>query len=386
MTLGRYGVGAKAASIWMSDHLQIETVRGGVRSAMSVDWKAIEKAGRWLFERPSEMQSLDKTTGTTFIITPLHANRGMPRQSTWERLALTFMPGLANGLQIKITANTAGGSRYLEPASIPMMSECVEDSFDVDGRRVRIRIGIKQDGVKAPFDGFALCYGHRCLKTTDIGTGELNSSRMTGIIELGEGWTLNTFKDGVPDIQPLAEPIFSRIRHLLEKADQMARVVACEALLTKVEAMFNQHKDTQQKEKRPGEKGQAKGTVKGTGTRGRRRNASHVDPKAKGSVDGGQAIEIPGMKLFYKDGDGKLIGYCSRDNALLKVWLDRSHPTVKMAAESENAVAISCLVTVLLASHDETAAAGQQVMFVKGPFIERYSTAVASYVEEGALK
>jgi hypothetical protein len=378
MAVGMYGVGAKGAAMRLSDRMQIDTIYHGKASSLSVDWAQLEKSGSWRIAAPSVRDATGEPSGTVIVLDPILSDRSTPREATWKQLGLTFMPALNSGLQI--VAVVRAQRIAIQPAAIPLMSECVEDRFDVNGRQVTIRIGIRQEGAAATFEKFALCYGHRCLCLTDIGTGTYNASRMTGRIDLGEGWRPNTYKDGLNGLDVLADPIFERIKPLLEKADKMARVVHCDQILSQVETMINsnlQHQNAT--ERRPGDKGQAVGTVKPAATGGRRRNAAAFDASIAGSVD---AIGSSGGKsrsavvLHFKEGDGRLIGDCSVHGRTAKVTLDTNHETVGVAVNQNNHLALACMVGALLSEYDDRAESNQRRLFANGDFLTSFSNAI----------
>ncbi len=378
MAVGMYGVGAKGAAIRLSDRMQIETVHHGKASSLSVDWAQLEKSGSWRIAAPSVRDASGEPSGTVIVLDPILPDRTTPREATWKQLGLTFMPALNSGLQI--VAVVRGQRIAIQPAAIPLMSECVEDRFDVNGKQVTIRIGIRQEGAAATFEKFALCYGHRCLCLTDIGTGTYNASRMTGRIDLGEGWRPNTYKDGLNGLDVLADPIFERIKPLLEKADKMARVVHCDQIRSQVETLINENLQQQQViERRPGEKGQTSGSVKPAATGGRRRNAKAFDTSIPGSVD---AIGSTGGKsrsaivLHFKEGDGVTIGDCSTHGRTAKIHLDTNHETVKAAVDENNHLALTCMVVALLAEYDDRAEANQRRLFSSGDFLTSFSKAL----------
>jgi len=389
MAVGMYGVGAKGAAIRLSDRMQIETVHHGKASSLSVDWAQLEKSGSWRIAAPSVRDAAGEPSGTVITCDPILPDRSTPRDATWRDLGLTFMPALTSGLQVVFQVN--GKRRLIIPAEIPLMSECVEDEFEIDGKQVRIRIGIRQDNAEVTFEKFALCYGHRCLCLTDIGTGTFNASRMTGRIDLGEGWRPNTYKDGLNGLDVLADPIFERIKPLLEKADTMARVVHCDKIRSEVESVVNENlKLGHVREKRPGEKGQKEGTSKPAATGGRRKNATAYDPLSTGSVEiTGDPAGKPNkaVVLHFKNGDGRLIGDCSFHGKTAKVTLDMSHETVREAVETSNHMALMHLMTTLLSHQDDLQTdASQRRLFAKGDFLESFSKALKLFTSKGDSK
>src|SRR5690606_33562734 len=120
--------------------------------------------------------------------------------------------------------------------------------FLIDGKEVRINIGITVEGV-APQSGSPiwLQYGHRNIAKTTLGCGGYTTDRIRGVVILKRGlqadggWKLAANKDDLTDYkEELNDEIEDRIRWILEKAEQLAQDVENEQLATELESHLNE--------------------------------------------------------------------------------------------------------------------------------------------------
>lgn len=383
-SLGTYGVGLKHAALWLGEGIEITTQHKGVVRTLRIDWKRdVQMAdGKWTCPDPVAVTSQRDADGTAVTIFAWKKNRTAPEKSTLERIGYTFMPAINAGKQITVTLK--GRKTPIRAYRVPAMVEGIEESFTVAGKGVSINIGIAQEGVKISRPGFCMCYGHRVIKSTPIGTGGYSASRMVGTITLDSKWVLTPHKNDLAELDDeLEQEIYSRIEPLLIKASSLAENIESNLLRTELESGVNQAvRGANAKEKRPGESSH-NGTVIPKITGRRRRKATVVDVTQAGSVDA-QADSAPkrrGIKIDWCDMEAEQIGVC--DSLSKTVSLNLSNQFIATAKAECNKPALHAVAIGLLCHHFANNDAKQPFAFEKRDFIGSWGTIMHELKFEG---
>lgn len=350
--LGRYGIGAKDAWLSCSDQMTVDTVRNGVRSTMFVDRHEWAAKG-WDCGDPVQEPS-DKPNGTKIKLT-LRGSKSAPDVSAFKTLAFVFTPAIKSG--ILIFDSRKNKATRLTHFEMPSREDIVVSEFEIDGKKVKIDIGVLPDGVKVDRGPFWLIHEHRIIESTSIGAGQYSVQRIAGTIEIGREWKLSKNKDDLTDNQErLADAIFVRIEHILKKADALAESVESTALKTELQDMLNVGMGgaKNNREKRDG--GDTTGSVPPKNTGRKRTNASKTQD-LNGSVIASETKtgRRRGFILDWCEIDESMIG--SFDRSGCRVKLNTCNPFVARMKEENNKPALYACCASLIADfacrHDD---------------------------------
>jgi hypothetical protein len=344
--LGKYGIGAKDAMLCYGQDVLIETVRNRKLTRLHVDWEAVEKH-EW--EYPDcEISDTEKQSGTK-ITFPLRKGKNTPSQSAFDELSWIFAPAISNGLQI--VRRKLGRSNALAPHKMPLLTDIVADTFEVNGKSVTIHIGILPDGAKVN-GPFWVSYGHRNIERTSRGVGSYSAMRVAGTIVLGDGWTLSKHKDALtdPDEDALSEAIFVRIEHVLQKAATLSETLICDAMRAEIENNLNSLIDGTggtRREKR--DRGDTTGSRPPRHS-GRKRRKAAKTTDASGSVDDSKPRKSSGFHFDWYEDEPQSIGRFDRGGC--RVSLNLNNPFVASAKETANQHALLICAAALIADFD----------------------------------
>lgn len=371
-SLGCYGVGLKDAWTWLSNVIAIETSHGGQFSTLSVDVSKLKQldSGNWIGPDPVVRESTKDERGTKISFGPLHANRTLPKADTFERLGRTFMPALVAGKQIVV--EQSGKRTPIKAYKIPSMVESVEEGFEISGKLVSFHIGIAQDGERISKPGFCLCYGHRVLDNTTYGCGPYSSARMVGQIKLGVGWKLTPHKNDLSDhSDELENEIHVRIKHLLEKAEQIGEDIESRQLRTEIETGFNSAlRSANGRFKRKPPTGDNPGTVlpKFTGKK-------HRAP-ANNDADANAAPRKRGIQLDWCTIEPHLLGQC--DQLASRVLLNLDNDFIRYAKRTANKPALHAVAIGLFCHSAANTDGKQRFAFELKDFVGSWGTVMNS--------
>ncbi len=214
--LGRYGVGLKDAACWLWGVTNIVTIKKGVRRVCRVDWAKLASAAEWYVPDPEQEQARDEP-GTCLVFRNIARNLPNDPLALMRELSYTFTPGLLQGRQI-VFRFPKKKPLTATPYALPPLDDVVQDEFLVNGRGVKIHVGIVKEGHPNEHPGFAFCHHHRVITTTALGCGGLSPARIAGQVWLDNSWSISRNKDELVDGQDeLSEALFSRLRPMLEK-------------------------------------------------------------------------------------------------------------------------------------------------------------------------
>ena len=354
--LGMYGVGLKDAWLSSGDRIDIATVHGGKKTSITVDIRDI--SATWQGPDPVVTETSEKSG--TVIVLHLRSGRNTPSDDVFRKLALIFSPAIVQGLQIVRVVN--GKSKPLAAVPLPEFSESVQDSFDVNGKAVSLQAGILKPESRMTEGPFCFAYRHRIIEASSLGAKSMSCMAMGGMITLGDGWEFTKNKDGIAEnCDALEDAIYSRIKHLLIKANKMAMDVQSDQIRTELESMVNSAVDDAKREARHSTR-DSQGSVKPTGTRGKRTKASKIHIDLPGSViESGEQVRRRGVRIDWCQISSDLIGkYDSRTNT---VNMNLEHPFVAAAKMTPNYPALFAIAFAVYSDWLCTHKDGHRTMF-----------------------
>lgn len=217
--LGQYGVGLKDASCWLWGETMISTCHKGVESKVVINLPQLAKSHSWSI--PDAVTTEATRSGTRIRFRNIERN--FPSlEKLASKMAYIFSPAIRSGRQIVIR----GRNKTLPCAawSMPDLVEIVQDEFEVNGKPVRIDVGIVTDDAVNPKSGFNYCYGHRVIMNSSLGSNGYSTSRICGIVTLGKKWRLGKNKTEIVDSDQdlLADAIWRRCESLIKSSCERA--------------------------------------------------------------------------------------------------------------------------------------------------------------------
>lgn len=339
--LGRYGVGLKDVGVTLWGEMTIDTTTGRKRQHCCVDWKRLKGTTDWDSADPVEMER-DREHGTRIEFRRI--DRDVPRsvEKLAADLGFVFAPALREGKQIVIDK---GKKRVVcKPYQLPLLEDIVEEQFEVDGKWVRLRVGIVKDGEKNEKPGFIFYHEHRAIQNSALGSGDssvsYSVSRIAGEVELGPKWILSKNKTGIVEGQDeLGAAIFARCRVIFEKAKLRTRELKLDGLSKEVQYMLD---GMLKKGKEKRGDGESNGTAKPRGTKRKRKKAKDIQAgdKVLEQMGGG------GVKIDFGNMGGGRLGRAELDPP--GVMLDRDNGYVARIVDEENTDATAMTAMVLL--------------------------------------
>jgi hypothetical protein len=340
--LGRYGVGLKDAGCWLWGELSIETVHRGVTMAARVNWPALVKQNTWELDDPICYQpSNDLPRGTRLAFSKYERPNPAIDQLAAD-LGYTFAPGISQGRQVVIV--NKGKPKPVTPWTPPPMADVVEDAFSVDGKQVTLKAGIVPADDTNPKAGFNFAYGHRNILNSSLGANGHSTSRVCGVVTLGDGWRLSTNKTELcGDQESLGDAIYERCKSLLVKADQQAQSIFNRELEDAVTQSLRGYLGSPRREKR--DKGESVGAVQPKSTGRTRRKAAQIHD-LPGQIE--QAINAGSIRFEFRNLDDGRLGAVDLPGNL--IVLNANHRRLASHREAKNHEALVDNCMTLLAS------------------------------------
>ena len=356
--VGRYGVGLKHASFHLcgkSGTTQIMTVAEGTFREVKVRWGDLLSLGKWQVHKPHCVPMTDAVCadydllhkrGTTIRFTGCTRQKpaGQKFQAMLDRLSHIFFPALESGRQIII--DDGKSRRHLQPPEPEQWSRSIDHVLTVQGKKARLRAGIKTDTSKSKRRGLSYYFMHRVIiEDTGMGCGDYSVSQISGTVELDESWKLSQNKTEISDadLDLLQRAVLNAMRPLLEEASTRSRDVQFQNLIVGVENQLNEQ-ITKGRENRPGNRGN-KGAVAPKNSGRQRKTAEHVSGAGEcAGPTGNNPIKprVGKVKLDIINDSSKPIydvdlpGNC--------VLLNRHYPLVQRILDGDNKDAVLVIV------------------------------------------
>jgi hypothetical protein len=172
----------------------------------------------------------------------------------------------------------------------------------------------------------------------------------------------------------------------IAKAEQMSEAVESNAIRAELESMVNECvSDARAKERRPGQRKEAIGTVTPTNSGKRRRRASVFDSSVAGSVEIGdaQARRRRGFQIKWAALGDTVLGQCHAETRT--VALNIENHFIKSMRDAQNKPALLAVAVGLLCHVDDMMEGAQKLVICKGEFADAWGTFMSSIkLEEAA--
>lgn len=369
--LGRYGIGLKDAWLSTGDKIEIDTVRAGVRSRLSLDISSF--GDDWTGPDPISEPTTDKSG--TRIVLHLRKGKNLPDDiNVYAKLSWVFSPGLMGGKQIVRVRNKE--REPLRAVCLPELLESVRDTFSVDGKHVEIQIGITKPNAKKYGNAFYFAHLHRIIDDSSLGSKGMSCQNMAGLVTLGDGWHFSKNKDAMTDNQDaLEDAIYDRIKHLLNKAENLSRDVESAQIRGELEKMFNDAISETKREARTQRK-ESSGTVEPKYTGRQRTTAEKIHKQLPGSVITPDGKRAKGIRIDWAHRDDEAIGsYDFRTNT---VFLNVCHQFVKAAKEDRNNPSLLLMAVAVFSDWQCTHKDNQKTAFPVDDFAPTFATLLKS--------
>lgn len=354
--IGQYGIGVKSVWTSMASMMRVSTVRNGIRTVAEADCMAMARSGLSSLEMADPISIPTNDPSGTVIELHLREGKNMPSDDAIGSVRWAFTPALRTGLQIVHVKKGRGyGREPMAAMTLPTLDDVVDSEFEIDGKSVRIHIGIIVEGQKMVKGPLWLIRKHRIIDGTSIGIADRYSARrIGGEIHIGKEWNLSKHKDALTENSDrLSEAIYVRIRHILEKADALADTFESAALRNEIQAMLDQSISTaQERRKEQRSKGNTHGTVEPKNTGRERLRAANVSGRpgkiAVAACSGSNSkrgiafdwIELDDDRLGHVDATGR------------RVSLNLSNPYIATLHKQSNSTASYLCVAALIADYD----------------------------------
>jgi hypothetical protein len=341
--LGCYGVGLKEAACWLWGELYIETRHKDIVRRAKVNWERLASSDNW--ECPDDTQhtaTAGEPMGTRLSFASIR--RTTPdHKRIIDDLSYTFSPALRAGKQIVI-AFPRKADEPCQAWQSPPRENVVQDEFTVNGKAVRIDVGIVKSGHPNPRPGFSFCYRHRVILNSALGSKGRSVSRICGFVDLGTGWALSKNKtDIVNDQHELEDAIWERCGTLVMQSAEQAELLQNEELTSSVtECLRTILTEDKKNAKASREKGEKTGTVTPKDTGRKHRKAKNTKPG-----DTLANLNIGQIRMEFQDRDDGRIG--SVDIPGNVVYLNREHSRIASHRDTANRDALVDQCMTLLA-------------------------------------
>lgn len=376
--IGIYGIGCKEAWLTCGPVMHVRTVHDGQKTEFTFDIEQIIR-NNWKTPTDPVSKACKEKTGTSLKF-QLWPKKTRPTKDCRDKLQWLFTPAIRAGQRIRFLGSG------LSALATPPLTDAVECRFDVDGHEVEIAIGRVAEAF--PNGPFWLVHKHRVIDQTGIGTCQYSSSGIGGVITLhGDSWTpmLGKNKDQLTQyVDELEQAIFHRIEPLLKDAAKDSEMFESQLLVNDLQEMLNgilsDEKTRQGKGKRGRTSGKA-GTVEPTGNGAKHRTAQEVHQDGEVSErDPSVVLPRRGVRMKMWDGDGLKIGKFDANEKA--VYLDASHPYIRMAADSGDRLCLLQAVAIVLADYEVRHEGSQRILRgMYGDFCEAVSELLRSVKE-----
>lgn len=341
--IGRYGVGAKHAAVWMGKRYYVTTVRDGACKMFHVDWDAVRRGKQWPEYKPAQ-RKVKASNGTKTTIKGFWPQRKRLTLDFLVRsLSETFAPALEDGKTIMIIdkrPRSGPVTKALEPWKPKGWSDCVAFKGEVGGRSYTAEIGILSDHYSSD-SGLRICFAHRVLNRITRLDGHALPVRIFGYVRLSDQWKdrLATNKTEIVDAEDLEKHLFERpeVQRLIAEAEEYQQEILLEGIVPRVELFFNE-----------AIRRADDGAERLKGTRSGTRRTTPKPPQEPPEVKDDEPGEEPGEKISEPDkGTGlrikiqplgaKTIGQVEESDDALTVVINKDCPLCKDALNEATA-------------------------------------------------
>lgn len=393
--LGRYGIGAKDAMLWLGgvdSSVTVQSVYGGVFRKLQLRWMDLCRSESWTVkvndimqpERPAGPGEI----GTQITVAPVI--RRVPDGKDWDRLLSTlgylYTPAIKGGKQIVVYNGRKGHlrtplTRWTRPELEPGF---VNETINVNGKQARVHVGIVQEKTLNDRPGITYFHGFRVIQSASSkGCGPYGIRRICGFVELSKEWTLNKNKDGVAkDEQALYDAVFDVCKTIFEKAECITQQLESSVMINRIESLINDVL-TPPNTKAKRERGSSHGSKKPTGNGSKHNNATKTQSGTtftkglRGSIRF-EMIEWP---------DSQKIGQFENGGSVL---VNKSHPAVHAMIDARNWMGLAQVAIALIGSWyslHPTDSRGQGLLRMdpNGDMVEQFAIFYGQALESATL-
>lgn len=362
--ISKYGVGAKDVWLAFCNTMRVITVKDGIKTTAEADCEKMASYQTFEMEDPESIAAQDGEIGTVIEL-HLRGGKKKPSDDVFDKLRWMFTPALKRGFQIIFTRRIGKAitRRPLRPEELPLMTDIVQAEFDIQGKGVKIEIGIVADGQEMKNGPFWLIREHRIVQSTSLGIKNgYGAKKIGGAIYLKEGWSLAKHKDSLMElVDELSDAIFERIEGVLKKADDIADVFESKALRCDVAEMLNsainnaETSDGNSKKKQRRDSGDSTGSIapKNTGRKQKRtRKPKDEDGKYIDDSSGSKASRKLGRNQIQFDwfnSDGNGVGHVDALGRF--VWLNENNKYVATLKHESKKTELALLIAAMISDH-----------------------------------
>jgi hypothetical protein len=382
--LGRYGIGAKDAMLWVGGErstITVESVHRGIFRSGAISWASMIVNGRWVIDDWNEVRAARPgERGTRIVISPV--KRTVLHGAQWSDLladvGYLYSPAIKRGRQITVRRTKTAPTSIVRYELPPFEGGHVDTTIDVGGKTARVIVGIVKPGEPNHRNGITYTHGFRVIKAASPnGCGRYNTLRVAGVVDLDEGWPLTKNKD---NLSAHADELYAAVETaaelVLRRADVASRQLDTAALESRVNELLSSAVEST-----AGPDAKAK---RGTGDRsgvvtpkntGRRHTRAALEQPGKTFVgtdgaSGAKALARAGFKIQFSDhvgprGEIGVFQASETRSTPHTVTLYCGHALLGVARETKNEMAILVCATALIAG--ACSSKGQQSLFRNVP-------------------
>lgn len=241
--IGRYGVGAKHACVWIGKRVRVETVREGYLSRCTVDWEAALAAQEWPLVNPVKTNcSLgdDAPSGTMVTVEGFWPHRPVVNvPSLVGHLGRIYASALHDGRTI--TINDRRKSEHFRYEVQPYTPEGLSDvvTLEVDG--CTCQFGILADKAMRHVAGVHYYFGTRWIEQAPDLCGQMLPSRIYGTVRLSADYKagLSQHKDAVTNRAQLEYKLLPMLSDLIATAREYEKDLSIDRINTRLSQLFS---------------------------------------------------------------------------------------------------------------------------------------------------
>lgn len=347
--LGRYGVGLKNASIGIGKLLTIETVKGGIKRRVEVDWNGMNS---WNDIEGTEEET-NEPNGTVIAIGQTVKSIRSEGDIT-KKLGFTFYPAIRSGKSIMISG------KAIKAWSIPEMTSIIEsEDFNYElniGYKVTAGLVTRND--EGPF---ILSFRHRVLGAISEPCKAFNvNSRFMAIVELTGEWPMLKHKDGLtygPESQWLYDSLHDDCQDLMAKLHKEGESVEVEQMSQILDMAISPIRG---KAKRPNRRGEQVDSERAYSDRVVR-EAEIVANVGDVTKRDGRATRR-GFSTAYDNLPSDEIGRVDKNYSRVVIKLNQNHPLVKHCRDNNNKIGILIMATMVFTANTSIDGTTQELL------------------------
>lgn len=383
--IGKYGVGAKQALIWLWGVSELSSViMDGERQSIEVDWESVA-SGETEYPTPRDIQRTRANAGSQGTKIKSLSIRSYPRfDSLIPAIGNTYTPGIELERRI-LFSNGKKPFKPIAPRIWPKTDEEINDTIEAAGREVGIRMGLVSKGESNPYnEGFSFERTYRVIKETTLGANGFAVSRIAARVSLSKEWSLSTNKDDFTEFkEELAEAIYDRCHELMKKASDQT--------ISHEDSQFNRELSktiTQGARKRRQKRGKGDkvGTVEPKRTGRQTRNAAETTDE-EGTIDGqSRKGKKTGFDIEIYEADSATFGYYDEGGNRVRLNIANQWLCEKYRQRVQDA--LIPVIYGILAEHAIRSDSGINPLFkkeIQGTFCDQWGESVESIIGGEAL-